>query len=89
MVANGLGYTILVSRPASAMSYDGGALATRPLRDSVTPGRLILRQGEKENPVPLAGRFARHTRESLPIGASDRPTPAALHRKLAYNCSHY
>ncbi len=63
MVANGLGYTILVSRPASAMSYDGGALATRPLRDSVTPGRLILRQGERETPSPVAKRFARHTRE--------------------------
>ncbi len=63
LVANGLGYSILVSRPASAMSYDGGALVTRPLQETVTPGRLILRRRALQAHSPLVERFVEHTRE--------------------------
>ncbi len=63
MVANGLGYSILVSRPASAMSYDGSALVTRPLKESVTPGRLIMRRRETGDATELVDQFADHTRK--------------------------
>ena len=44
MVAHGLGYSLLATKPASAMSYDGKALVTRPLADSVETSRLVLSQ---------------------------------------------
>lgn len=44
MVAHGLGYSLLATKPASAMSYDGKALVTRPLADSVDNSRLVLSQ---------------------------------------------
>ena len=50
MVAHGLGYSLLVTKPASAMSYDGKALVTRPLADSVETSRLVLSQ---RRDVPL------------------------------------
>lgn len=42
MVGNGLGYTLLVSKPANSMSYDGSALVTRPIKEDITPGRIVL-----------------------------------------------
>ncbi len=42
LVAQGLGYSLLVTKPASGMSYDGHALVTRPLADAAPPGRLVL-----------------------------------------------
>lgn len=44
MVAHGLGYSLLATKPASAMSYDGKALVTRPLADAVESSRLVLSQ---------------------------------------------
>lgn len=42
MVAHGLGYSLLVTKPASSMSYDGKALVMRPLSDEVKTSRLVL-----------------------------------------------
>jgi len=42
MVANGLGYSLLVTKPSNSMSYDGKALVTRPLTEDVTPGRIAI-----------------------------------------------
>ncbi len=44
MVAHGLGYSLLATKPASAMSYDGKALVTRPLANRVETSRLVLSQ---------------------------------------------
>lgn len=44
MVGHGLGYSLLATKPASAMSYDGKALVTRPLADAVETSRLVLSQ---------------------------------------------
>ena len=44
MVAHGLGYSLLATKPASAMSYDGKALVTRALADTVETSRLVLSQ---------------------------------------------
>ena len=42
MVGHGLGYSLLATKPASAMTYDGRALASRPLQAEVEPSRVIL-----------------------------------------------
>jgi flavin reductase (DIM6/NTAB) family NADH-FMN oxidoreductase RutF/DNA-binding transcriptional LysR family regulator len=42
MVGHGLGFTILATKPASAMTYDGRALVTRPLRAETEPARVAL-----------------------------------------------
>ncbi len=44
MVAHGLGYSLLATKPASAMSYDGKALVMRPLADAVETSSLVLSQ---------------------------------------------
>ena len=41
-VANGLGYSLLASRPAGDLSYDGRALVTRPLAWDAKPSRVML-----------------------------------------------
>jgi flavin reductase (DIM6/NTAB) family NADH-FMN oxidoreductase RutF/DNA-binding transcriptional LysR family regulator len=42
MVGNGFGYTLLVTKPANSMSYDGKALAACPLGEPVAGIRLVL-----------------------------------------------
>jgi len=41
-VAHGLGYSLLATKPASGMSYDGRALTTRILQDEVRMSHLAL-----------------------------------------------
>src|SRR5271154_6365552 len=47
-VGPGLGYSILATKPANNMTYDGRALLARPLSDAVKNSRLVL--------ATLAGR---------------------------------
>ncbi|HEX9858694.1 MAG TPA: LysR substrate-binding domain-containing protein [Paracoccaceae bacterium] len=54
LVGHGLGYALLATSPAAAMTYDGRALVTRPLETGPRPGRpsrivLAMRRG-----VPLS-----------------------------------
>lgn len=42
LVGHGLGYSLLTTKPASAMSYDGRSLITRPLAAETAPSRLVL-----------------------------------------------
>lgn len=42
MVAHGLGYSLLATKPAAAMSYDGKALADRPLAGRHKPSRMVI-----------------------------------------------
>lgn len=41
-VAQGLGYTLLVTKPASTLSYDGKPLLSRPLDAAVNTSRIVL-----------------------------------------------
>jgi flavin reductase (DIM6/NTAB) family NADH-FMN oxidoreductase RutF/DNA-binding transcriptional LysR family regulator len=49
LVAGGFGYSLLATKPAATMSYDGNALVTRPLSDETRPSRVVLarRPGEE------------------------------------------
>ena len=42
MVGHGLGYTLLATKPASPMTYDGRALVSRRLKAKVKPSRVVL-----------------------------------------------
>ena len=42
LVGRGLGFSILATKPASDISYDGCALVTRPIADKVAPSRVVL-----------------------------------------------
>lgn len=42
LVAGGFGYSLLSTKPAPTMSYDGNALATRPLADETRPSQVVM-----------------------------------------------
>lgn len=42
LVANGHGVSILVTRPAGDLAYDGSPLVCRPLRDAPAPQKIVL-----------------------------------------------
>lgn len=42
LVGHGLGYSLLATKPANNMSYDGRALVMRPLAEEVERSRLVL-----------------------------------------------
>lgn len=70
LVANGMGYSLLVTKPANAMSYDGASLVTRPIREPVTPGRIALARRAGDTLSVGAREFADHCRSffsSAPI----------------------
>jgi flavin reductase (DIM6/NTAB) family NADH-FMN oxidoreductase RutF/DNA-binding transcriptional LysR family regulator len=60
MVAHGLGYSLLATKPASAMSYDGKALITRTIADPLPSGRLVLCQRRGAVLDRATSRFREH-----------------------------
>ena len=60
MVAHGLGYSLLATKPASSMSYDGKALVTRPLSDNVANSHLVLSQRRNTKLNKVAETFLFH-----------------------------
>ena len=55
LVANGLGYAILVTKPANDMSYSGKALASRPITDELPPVRFVCVARSDAKPKPAQG----------------------------------
>lgn len=53
LVGAGLGYALLATQPASALTYDGHALITRPLATPARPSRVVLatRRGAPLSPA--------------------------------------
>jgi flavin reductase (DIM6/NTAB) family NADH-FMN oxidoreductase RutF/DNA-binding transcriptional LysR family regulator len=62
IVGHGLGYSILATKPANNMSYDGRALVTRPLSVAVKNSHLALVTLASRELSPLAVEFAAHCR---------------------------
>lgn len=58
LVANGLGFSILASRPPGDVSYDGRGLAVRPLAWDAKPSRVMLVRREDARLTGAAERFA-------------------------------
>ena len=63
LVGHGFGYSLLSTRPASDMTYDGRELATRPLTDDVAGSPVVLVRRRHDQPEGLADEFARQCRE--------------------------
>jgi len=57
LVASGLGYSILVTKPASSMSYDGRPLTTRPICDDIAPTYMSIAYRSDWRPSPTAEAF--------------------------------
>ena len=57
LVAHGLGYSILATKPAASMSYDGRPLSTRPLDTSVESGRAAAVWRKEANLSPAAAKL--------------------------------
>ena len=62
LVGHGLGYSILATKPANNMTYDGRALVARPLSESVKNTRLVLATLASRRLSPMAVEFAAHCR---------------------------
>jgi flavin reductase (DIM6/NTAB) family NADH-FMN oxidoreductase RutF/DNA-binding transcriptional LysR family regulator len=61
-VGHGLGYSLLATKPANNMTYDGRALVVRPLANAVKSSRLVLATLRGRSMSPMALEFADHCR---------------------------
>lgn len=61
-VGHGLGYSLLATKPANNMTYDGRALAVRPISNAVKNSRLVLATLSHRPLSPVALEFAEHCR---------------------------
>jgi flavin reductase (DIM6/NTAB) family NADH-FMN oxidoreductase RutF/DNA-binding transcriptional LysR family regulator len=62
LVGHGFGYTVLGTKPANAMTYDGRALATVQIADPVRPSRLVVACRRGREPDAPTAAFLRHCR---------------------------
>jgi len=58
LVGRGRGYSILVTRPDGDRSYDGQALAVRPIAEDCHPGEICLARLAQAQPTRLTRSFA-------------------------------
>ena len=65
LVGHGLGYALLATKPANDMTYDGKALATRPLSDDVAESAIVLAWRKARSLSPIAEAFRRHCRTTF------------------------
>lgn len=75
LVASGAGLSILVTRPAADVSYDGQALACRPLRDPVARQRVILATAAEMPPTHIAQAFVETSRAYFAKLLGPQPPP--------------
>ena len=57
LVGHGLGVAILATKPANAVTYDGLALAARPLSDVAAGSELVAAWRADKPLTPAASRF--------------------------------
>ena len=61
-VGHGLGYSLLATKPANNMTYDGRALVARPLASAVKNSRIVLATLSGRSMSAVAMEFAEHCR---------------------------
>ncbi len=62
LVGNGLGYSLLGTRPAQDVAYDGRRLVARPLAGDARPSRVVLAHLAGRRPSGAARDFIDHCR---------------------------
>ena len=65
LVGNGLGYSLLVTKPANAMSCDGRALISRPLTEPVPDSEMVMVLPVGGEPEGAVGDFVRYCAAEL------------------------
>lgn len=68
MVANGLGVSLLTTRPAHNIAYDGRTLASRPIREMVAPQKLIAAYPSAHPPTRTVAAFLGCLRQYFETG---------------------
>ncbi|MEM1048405.1 MAG: LysR substrate-binding domain-containing protein [Pseudomonadota bacterium] len=68
-VGHGLGYSMLATKPATSMSYDGRALTTRPMSVDLETSRLVCATRRTSELPPLAAEFRRLCLEVFDVAA--------------------
>lgn len=63
LVGHGLGYSLLATKPASNMTYDGRALITLPLDCNAPGSRVVLATRKDARLSPIAESFRSHCRD--------------------------
>jgi DNA-binding transcriptional LysR family regulator len=58
LVGNGFGYSVLVTRPAGDLTYDGMRIVAIPVIDDVPQGRVVLARMAGTRPTRFAQAFA-------------------------------
>ncbi len=71
LVANGLGYAIMHSRPPSERSLDNRQLVYRPIAERVRPTEVGLARLSELRPTRLSAGFAAFCREHLAVAAAE------------------
>ena len=70
LVGHGLGYSLLATKPANNMTYDGRALVARPLSAAVKNSRLVIAVLDGRSLSGLAVEFAEHCRALFGINSA-------------------
>jgi DNA-binding transcriptional LysR family regulator len=70
LVGHGLGYSLLATKPANNMTYDGRALVARPLSGAVKNSRLVIAALESRAMSDLAQEFTEHCRTLFGVSAA-------------------
>jgi DNA-binding transcriptional LysR family regulator len=65
LVGRGLGYSILVTRPAAATTYDGHEVATIPLSDKLPPSILVIAWHAGARLTKPAQAFVQYCQEAI------------------------
>jgi DNA-binding transcriptional LysR family regulator len=63
LVAHGHGLSILVTRPAGDLSYDGTPLVCRPMDASIAPQRVVIATAYEQKPSRTIDAFVASMRE--------------------------
>ena len=63
MVGNGLGYALLITKPANATSYDGKALTSRPIAEKVPCGKVVITHLTGQEPRDPVRRFSDYCKQ--------------------------
>ena len=67
LVGHGLGYSLLATKPASAMIYDGKSVISRPLKCDAPASPVVLAARSGAKLSPAAARFSRVCRDFFQV----------------------
>jgi flavin reductase (DIM6/NTAB) family NADH-FMN oxidoreductase RutF len=79
LVGHGLGYSLLATKPANNMTYDGRALVARPLASAVKNSALVIAALRGRSLSAMAVEFADHCRSLFGIN----PLHPASHNRAS------